>query len=430
MRACVHILLLLLVVLFSDASINADELQSKNYVLFPITTALQRSLAMSTNADAYAQFDVAEVVQDGAFDASRFDKDTFRNDLAMLVQKIRIAKPSLQIFFRYAGVALDRKDKQAMENAVTGVCRQAGFDKVRTGMTGEGGTWNDKMARFANVADDDGAAEIPIETEFVRVFPVRTKLTRFLLGSSDYDCLIELRQPIDGRFTEFSEASRQAISQQVAKLDLPQKRTVSFHCLATKAGQGSVERYFGRRNGSPPPADAFIKELGFQGCTYGMTPMSVSPEDLLGKKAPDFTLDALAGGEIHLHDLIRGRAAVIAFWGVACGACRIEAPHLTALYDEFRDKGLVVVAVNGYDESKAEVDKYVRDKSLTHPIALMGRKVAEEKYTVASYPVTYLVDRKGTIVDYHLGFEPGDEKLLAKSIGRLLAEAASTNDKN
>jgi hypothetical protein len=62
-----------------------------------------------------------------------------------------------------------------------------------------------------------------------------------------------------------------------------------------------------------------------------MTPMGVNAEDLLGKPAPDFTLEALSGGELHLHELIRGQVAVIAVWGVACGACCDEAPHLTAL---------------------------------------------------------------------------------------------------
>ncbi|HVU85934.1 MAG TPA: TlpA disulfide reductase family protein [Pirellulales bacterium] len=425
MKSWRHGLLVLFVFLFCSASLHADEPQPKNYVLFPITTGLQRSLAMSTNADAYAQFDVAEVMQDGAFDPRRFDEKTFLNDLTMLVQKLGIAKPSLQIFFRYAGVALDPNDRKAMESAVTGVCRQAGFAKVRTGMAGEGGSWKEKVARFANVMDNEGATETPVETEFVRVYPVQTKLSRFLLGNTDYDCLIELRQPIDGRFTAFSEASRHAISQQVATLKLPHKRNISFRCFVTTAGRDSAERYFARRNGSPAPADAFIKELGFQACTYRMTPMSVSPEDLLNKQAPDFTLDALDGGEIHLHDLIRGRVGVVSFWGVACGACRVEAPHLTALHDRFKDEGLVVIAVNGYDESKVEVEKYVRDKGLSHPIALMGSKVAGKQYTVASYPVTFLIDRKGVLVDYHLGFEPGDEKLLAASIERLLAVPAN-----
>ena len=152
-----------------------------------------------------------------------------------------------------------------------------------------------------------------------------------------------------------------------------------------------------------------------------MTPMGVAPENLLGKHAPDFTLESLSGGPIHLHELIRGRVAVIAFWGVGCGACRVEAPYLSALYDRYRDKGLVVLGVDGYDESKEVVERFVRAKRLTHHIALQGEKVAAD-YTVHSYPVTYLIDHTGVLVDYHLDFEPGDEKVLAKAIDRLLAE--------
>ena len=200
-----------------------------------------------------------------------------------------------------------------------------------------------------------------------------------------------------------------------------------FSCHATTAGQESLQRYFRRRDGNPPLVDAFVKELGFQSSNFSWTPASVSPEGLLGKRAPDFTLDGLAGGPIHLGDMIRGRVAVITFWGVACSPCRAEAPHLTALYNQYKDRGLAIVAVNGYDESKEEVERFARANGLTHPIALMGKKVGEEKYTVTSYPVTFLVDHRGAIVDYHLDFERGDEKVLAKAIARLLAEREKAN---
>ena len=156
---------------------------------------------------------------------------------------------------------------------------------------------------------------------------------------------------------------RQAIAQLVAKLGLPRKRRLIFSCHATTAGQESLQRYFRRRDGNPPLVDAFVKELGFQSSNFSWTPASVSPEGLLGKRAPDFTLDGLAGGPIHLDDMIRGRVAVITFWGVACGPCRAEAPHLTALYNQYKDRGLAIVAVNGYDESKEEVERFARERA-------------------------------------------------------------------
>jgi peroxiredoxin len=387
------------------------EPRPKCYVLFPIKTELQRYLLFSIPADAYAQVDVAECVHDKKFDLKRIGQEEFRGELAELVQKIGKAKPSLHLNFRYADVSLDPDETKRMESTVTAVCRQAGFAKVDTSMNGEGDSWQDRVAEFTHLVDDLNATESPVEDELARVYPVRTTLSRFLLQHADEDCVIRLQQPIDGRFTELPLETRQAIAKLVAKLELPQKRRLMFRCHATTAGEESLQRYFRRRDGNPPLAAAFVKQLGFQSSNYSMSPARVSPEALLGKRAPDFTLGALDCGEIHLHELISGRVAVIAFWGVACGPCRAEAPHLTALYNQYKDRGLVVVAVNGYDETKSEVEQYARAHGLTHPIALMGKKVGLEKYTVESYPVTFLVDHSGTIVDYHLDFEKGDEKV-------------------
>jgi peroxiredoxin len=421
-------ILVLLAIEVGSGCAEAAEPEPENYVLFPIKTDLQRYLLFSTSADAYVQIDVAECVHDKKFDLKRIDNEAFRKALAELVQQTGTAIPSLVLSFRYADVSLDPDETKRMESAVTTICRHAGFAKVKTSMTGEGESWHDRVAPFTRLVDDLNATESPVADERVRVYPVRTKLSRFLLSHADEDCVIKLAQPIDGRFTEFSPAVRQAIVQLVAKLKLPQKRRLMLCCHTTTAGQESLKRYFKRRDGNPPLADAFVKELGFQSSNFSWTPASVSPEALLGKRAPDFTLDALDGGQIHLHDMIKGRVAVITFWGVACGPCRAEAPHLTALYNQYRDKGLTVVAVNGYDETRQEVERFARANGLTHPIALMGKKVGEEKYTVSSYPVTFLVDHRGAIADYHLDFEQGDEHLLAKAIARLLAEREKAND--
>ncbi len=423
--------LLLLPMQAATLCATAAEPEPKNYVLFPIKTDLQRYLLFSTNADAYVEVDVSRCVRDNKFDFKRIDLESFRKALAAVVEHHGIKKPRLVLRFRYADVSLDPNETKRMETAVTDFCRRAGFAEVGTSMSGEGEPWEEKLTQFARLADDTNPAEESfVEEALVRVYPVQTKLSRFLLHHADEDCVIQLRQPFDGRFTEFSPAARQTMSRLVARLELPQKRRLMFHCHATQAGQAAIQRYFRRRDGKPAPADALLEELGFRSANYTISPASVNPETLLGKPAPDFTLESLAGGQIHLQEMIRGRVALISFWGVACGPCRAqEAHHLTALFNRYRDQGLAVVAVNAYDESKQEVNRFARAQGLTHPIALMGKKVAEEKYTVASYPFTLLVDHTGKVADYHLDFEPGDEKVLATAIARLLAERGTSPPK-
>ncbi len=199
----------------------AAQPEPKNFILFPIKTELQRYLLFSTSADAYAQIDVAECVHEKKFVLERIDNDVFRKSLAQAVQQAGVAKPSLVLSFRDADVSLDPDQTRLMESAVTTICRQAGFAKVETSMSGEGESWHDRVAPFTRLEDDLDATESPVEDELARVYPVRTKLSRFLLSRAEEDCFIKLAEPIDGRFREFSPATRQAIAQLVAKLGLP-----------------------------------------------------------------------------------------------------------------------------------------------------------------------------------------------------------------
>ena len=105
------------------------------------------------------------------------------------------------------------------------------------------------MARFARLPDDDRLAEPPIEDELVRVYPVRTNLSRFLLHDPTADCFVELRQSIDGRFTEFSPLLRQALARTTSKLGLPQKRKLQLKCVVTTAGQNRRGAVFSHRAG-------------------------------------------------------------------------------------------------------------------------------------------------------------------------------------
>ena len=94
---------------------------------------------------------------------------------------------------------------------------------------------------------------------------------------------------------------------------------------------------------------------------------------------------------------------------------------MTALYEKYKADGFTVVGVNGYDEPKDLVEKFMSDEKLTHPVLLMGSKVASEHYHVRGYPTSYWVDHEGNIVDREVGFGEGNEKKLANTIEQLLA---------
>lgn len=84
----------------------------------------------------------------------------------------------------------------------------------------------------------------------------------------------------------------------------------------------------------------------------------------------------------------------------------------------------MVLAVNGYDEPKETIERFVEAKSLKQKILLQGGRVAREQYAVRGFPTTFFVDRKGKVVDREVGFAPSFAEAKEAKIEKLLGTSA------
>ena len=98
----------------------------------------------------------------------------------------------------------------------------------------------------------------------------------------------------------------------------------------------------------------------------------------------------------------------------------MEAPHLSELADKYAKQGLVVLAVNAWDEDKNEVKKFAEKNKLKQRILLNGRSVAYERYRVPDIPTTVWIDRAGVVRDMDIGFE--DPQAFDEKTTRLLKD--------
>jgi len=135
-----------------------------------------------------------------------------------------------------------------------------------------------------------------------------------------------------------------------------------------------------------------------------------------GKQAEDFTLTALDGSNEKLSGH-RGKPVVLAFWAVGCPPCRAEAPHLSQLVDQYGSRGLTVLAVNAWDESKEMVSRFATDNKLKQRILLNGSEVSR-RYRVEAVPTVLWIDPAGMITGTLVG---DDSKALKDSTERLMA---------
>jgi peroxiredoxin len=71
-------------------------------------------------------------------------------------------------------------------------------------------------------------------------------------------------------------------------------------------------------------------------------------------------------------------------------------PDLDALYQKFKDQGLVVLAIS--DEEAAKVSPFVSERKISYPILLdPGRKI-NDLFQVEGIPVSFVYDRSGKMV--------------------------------
>jgi peroxiredoxin len=120
-------------------------------------------------------------------------------------------------------------------------------------------------------------------------------------------------------------------------------------------------------------------------------------------EAPDFTLASLDGKQVSL-SAFKGSLVFVNFWATWCGPCQSEIPSLKALYDKMKGRGLVILGVD-LSEPAAEVSKFVKEKGMTFPVLLDPKSAVGMIYASQSIPVTYVIDRAGTVLARKVGFD-------------------------
>jgi thiol-disulfide isomerase/thioredoxin len=108
-------------------------------------------------------------------------------------------------------------------------------------------------------------------------------------------------------------------------------------------------------------------------------------------------------------ELPAGKATIVEFWATWCGPCRASIPHLNEIYNKYKDKGLVVIGQDCWEEDESPVVPFVKKMgtNMTYRVALDDKEGSEKGKMATTWmeaaglngiPAAFLLDGKGTVV--------------------------------
>ncbi len=127
----------------------------------------------------------------------------------------------------------------------------------------------------------------------------------------------------------------------------------------------------------------------------------LAPAPEVGRLAPDFTLGDLEGNQVSLSDF-RGKTVFINFWATWCPPCRAEMPEMEAVYQEYKDKGVVVIGVD-ISEPESTVRQYIQRGGFSWIIVLDSTGEVAANYKITSIPTSFFIDGEGVIRVVNIG---------------------------
>ena len=120
--------------------------------------------------------------------------------------------------------------------------------------------------------------------------------------------------------------------------------------------------------------------------------------NLVGKTAPDFTMQSIDGKNIHLRE-IQNKFVILYFYNPDCSICKEVTPEMMNFYRIIKDRGVSLVAINtGEDKKKWKnyvEENYIKGINVWDPKNKSGYR---ELYNVRGTPLIYLLDEDQKII--------------------------------
>jgi thiol-disulfide isomerase/thioredoxin len=116
----------------------------------------------------------------------------------------------------------------------------------------------------------------------------------------------------------------------------------------------------------------------------------------------NFMLKDMSGNK-HQLSSYKGKWVLVKYWATWCRPCLEEVPELVNLYDQRKQKDLMVIGVVFDYKDVKEVNEYVDDMLMSYPIVLGDDSVTTQIGSAEVMPTTYIYNPQGALVKIKRG---------------------------
>lgn len=104
---------------------------------------------------------------------------------------------------------------------------------------------------------------------------------------------------------------------------------------------------------------------------------------------------------------LKGNVVLIDFWTYSCINCIRTLPYLTSWYDQYKDKGLVIIGIHTpefeFEKDADNVKKATERFHIPYPVALDNNYKTWQAFSNNYWPAHYLIDQEGIVRQVHFG---------------------------
>jgi thiol-disulfide isomerase/thioredoxin len=148
-------------------------------------------------------------------------------------------------------------------------------------------------------------------------------------------------------------------------------------------------------------------------------PMGIYSRDKERYINPEFEVRLFDNTIIRAGD-IKDRIAVIDFWATWCKPCLAEVPGYNDLYRDYKDKGVVFLAL-AIDSGKEEkVLEAVKRFNMEYPAGAPSKKEIKTIGKIRAFPTTWIIGPQGRIVREFVGVVSGKQEAIREIVDQLL----------